>query len=202
MEMGLPFGNDMLGFVSVPRMLWVRVKTSDITSCQLRFDIATNFGQIVTTIRDDVTLTTNDTWEWVELGPVLITLSNIADNYVSSQYDRFRIYAQVATSNTVDLDVSGFMPVADGGYVIADFPATVSTTDDFRIDGRRREIIRVTEGVPAVYAGSGIWELQPGYVTNRLDFQFFATDGEHTLGDTARVKLQLIPRTMSLLGTI
>ena len=151
-----------------------------------------------------VSVSSANVWELIDLG----TLNGVgavpdADDLINNNFPLpgLNILVQsLPNGGTADIDFL-WMPWAEE-YIVFDPRLSISTGEEIRIDGWRRNVQVQNEGEWVKDKLGTLWEAMPGLRSNRFTYAAVSSANVMTLTDAMNVTLSIIPRTRQLLGTI
>jgi len=184
-----------------PLRVFVRAQTTDIASAEMYFELATQ-NATVTRANRRTGFTANNTWEWLDLGPLHLYYTEDGVRTTHNVSAVLRIYATANNTKSVTVDKVEFLPVPDGGYGRWNF-YEFGTVGQLLLDGQNEEMTYVLDGTEIHTPYSGVYAFAPGHIAHVLIFGTASSLGVHTLSDVFSIySIEIYPQTTHLLGTI
>lgn len=192
-----PFSRYVRGFFSVPRRIYARCRTSDITASEIHAEIDTGVHTFVNATK---TLTANSTWEWIDLGPLDVLLSDSGSKTFVPISIEFHVDITSGSSIGFDVDKVEFLPTGNDGHMLVEIP-TIVQGEYYLADGFNGDFVQGTVGVRLPREGA-CWTIEPGNVMTRIVVGWTDKSNAHVHSNDIRVRAFVYPRTTGLLGTI
>ncbi len=184
-----------------PLRVFARARTSEKESAYINFELATQ-NETVTRANTYRTFTADDTWEWVDLGPLLLHYNDDGLRTAHNVSGVLRIYVECDNGETVDIDKVEFLPTPDGGYGRWRF-YEFGTFGQFLLDGVKEEMTYLTDGTDIPTPYSGVYKFLPGHIAHVVIAGTANGSNAHTIGDKLDfTSVAIYPQTTHLLGTI
>lgn len=192
-----PFSRYVRSFFAVPRKIYARCRCSDVSEAEIHAEIDTTASTVVNKTK---TLSADNTWEWIDLGPLDVLLSDSGNKTFVPIKLEFHVDITGGSGITFDIDKVEFLPTGDDSIMLAEIP-TIVQGEYYLADGFNGDFVQGTVGVRLPREGS-CWTIEPGNVMTRIVVGWSDKSNAHTVTDNIRVRAFVYPRTTGLLGTI
>jgi hypothetical protein len=184
-----------------PLRVFVRARTSEAASAYINFELLTQ-NETVTRANTYRSFTADDTWEWIDLGPLLLHYNDDGARTLHNISGVFRIYVECDNTETVDIDKVEFLPTPDGGYGRWRF-YEFGTFGQFLLDGVKEEMTYLVDGTDVPTPYSGVYKFLPGHISHVLIAGTANNSNVHAIGEKIDfTSVAIYPQTTHLLGTI